>query len=144
MAATRTDVDAAIPAAAFVELRDVYARLAAELEPYRRHCDARGICCNFAAHGHRLYVTTLEAAEMANACASPDAAQAQAGSCPFLRGKLCGVREHRAIGCRIYFCDSTYEEARNALYEKCLREVRAIEARHGIEHTYRQVTEVPF
>ena len=132
---------AAIPATAFAELRELYARLSAELEPFRRHCDARGVCCNFAAHGHRLYVTSLEAAEMANAGVPADAAL---GSCPFLKGKLCGVREHRALGCRMYFCDTTYDEQRNALYEKFLREIRAIEARHGVEPMYTQVTEVEF
>jgi Fe-S-cluster containining protein len=134
----------AVPESALQELRGVYARLAAELEPLRRNCDARGICCNFTAHGHRLYVTGLEAAEMSRSNEKADVAQAQSGSCPFLRGKLCGIREQRAIGCRIYFCDPTYEAQRNELYEKFLREVRAIEARHGIEHTYRQVTEVEF
>jgi Fe-S-cluster containining protein len=63
------------------------------------------------------------------------------GTCPFLRGKLCGIRDHRALGCRIYYCDRTYEEDRNAVYESHLKEVRAIEARYGIEHSYRPVTE---
>ena len=126
---------------AFAELRALYAQLGVELEPFRRHCDMRGICCNFREHGHRLFVTGLEAAEMARSGERPDAALAQAGVCPFLRGKLCGVREHRALGCRIYFCDTTYEEERNALYEKFLRHVREIEARHGMEHSYTDVTE---
>lgn len=135
---------AAIPTPAFVELRELYARLSAELAPFRRHCDARGICCNFAAYGHRLYVTTLEAAEMANAAVPADRALAAAGTCPFLKGNLCGVREYRALGCRMYFCDTTYDEQRNELYEKFLREIRVIEARHGIEPLYTQVTEVEF
>ena len=135
---------AAIPATAFAELRELYARLSAELEPFRRHCDARGICCNFVAHGHRLYVTALEAAEMANAGVPANRALAESGSCPFLNGMLCGVREHRALGCRMYFCDTTYDEQRNALYEKFLSAIRAIETKHGIEPSYTQITEVEF
>jgi len=133
-----------LPDPGHAELRALYDELSAELEPFRRHCDTRGICCNFAKTGHMLYVTTLEAAEMARSGVTPDAAQAAAKTCPFLRDNLCGVREHRALGCRIYFCDRTYEENRNEVYERFLKRVREIEARHSIEHTYRPVTDVSF
>lgn len=126
------------------ELRALYARLAAELQPFRRHCDTRGLCCNFTATGHMLYLTGLEAAELAASDSAPDMALSAQGKCPYLQGKLCGAREHRAIGCRIYFCDKTYEEERNALYEKFLKEARAIETRHSLEHTYAPVTSVDF
>ena len=134
----------ATPEEAFLELRAVYAALAGELEPFRRHCDSRGVCCNFTHSGHMLYVTNLEAAEMANSGQAPRTEQAGAGVCPYLNGRLCGVRDHRALGCRIYFCDRTYEEERNALYERFLREIRAIEARHGLAHFYRPVIQVDF
>src|SRR4051794_15357663 len=114
----------AVPDAALAELRDLYARMAGELEPVRRHCATRGLCCNFSATGHMLYVTGLEAAEMSRSNLQPDQTQADAGSCPFLRGKLCGIREQRAIGCRIFYCDTTFEEERNAVYEKFLRQAR--------------------
>ena len=135
---------AAIPESARIELRALYAQLAAELEPLRRYCDARGLCCNFTAADHMLYVTALEAAEMAACPEQPDMALSADGKCPYLRGNLCGCREHRAIGCRIYFCDRTFEEQRNALYEKCLTAAREIETRHGIEHSYTPVTKVDF
>lgn len=128
------------PDTAHQELRALYQRLDAELAPFRRRCDATGRCCNFAATGHMLFVTRLEAAEMARAGAEPDAAQAAAGRCPYLRGTQCGIREHRALGCRIYYCDRTHEEDRNALYERFLKEIRAVEARHGIEANYGPVT----
>jgi hypothetical protein len=133
-----------VPETALLELRSLYEQLARELEPFRRYCDARGLCCNFTAAGHMLYVTPLEAAEMAATPERPDMAQSTEGKCPYLRGKLCGAREHRAIGCRIYFCDGTYEDERNALYEKFLKAAREIEARHGIEHGYVPITKVEF
>jgi hypothetical protein len=133
-----------VPESALIELRALYAQLAGELEPLRRYCDARGLCCNFTAADHMLYVTSIEAAEMAASPERPDMALAADGKCPYLRGTLCGCREHRAIGCRIYFCDRTYEEDRNALYEKFLKAARDIEARYGIEHLYTPVTKVEF
>ena len=133
-----------VRAEALIELRACYAQLALELQPLQRRCDARGYCCNFKAAGHRLYVTPLEAVMMSQAGVEPNLEQAASGTCPYLKGSLCGVREHRALGCRIYFCDTTYEDQRNALYEKYLARVREIEARFGIEPGYTNVTEVDF
>jgi hypothetical protein len=139
-----TDLISTVPEAALVELREIYARLATALEPYRRHCDMRGVCCDFAKCGHMLYVTGLEAAEMIKSGVAPDPALAEDGKCPFLRGNQCGIRDHRAIGCRIYYCDKTYNDERNALCEKYLREAREIEARYGIEHSYMAITNIVF
>jgi hypothetical protein len=133
-----------IPEAAFAELKDLYRRLATELEPLRRHCDSRGICCQFSKCGHMLYLTDLEAAEMARSNVLPDDAQSEAGTCPYLRGHLCGIRDNRAIGCRLYYCDRTYDDDRNALCEKYLKEARAIEAKYNVDHRYRPVTQIDF
>ena len=129
---------------AFVELEAVYERLTTELEPLRRKCEMRGICCDFAVVGHMLYVTGLEAEFMSRAGVTVDAAQAEQGRCPFLQGKVCGIRDNRAIGCRLYYCDKTFEDERNALYERYLKQVREIEVRFGIEHSYRPITQVVF
>lgn len=133
-----------VPEQAVLELREVYARMNAALQPFRRSCAARGHCCNFAKTGHMLYVTDLEAAEMSRCGLEPDAAQAANGTCPYLRDSKCGAREHRGLGCRIYYCDGTYEAERNDVYEAALKEIRAIEARHAMEHHYRPVTAVDF
>jgi Fe-S-cluster containining protein len=129
---------------AFVELQAVYERLNAELEPFRRKCDSRGVCCDFAVIGHMLYVTGLEAAGMLQSGVAPSAAQAEEGRCPFLNGKLCGIRDHRALGCRMFYCDKTFEEDRNAVYERYLKQIRDIEVRFGIETSYTPVTNVNF
>src|SRR6185436_5592707 len=95
------------PDQAHTELQTLYRRLDVEMEPFRRGCQASGRCCHFAATGHSLFVTGLEAAEMNRAGRVPDQALAAADTCPFLDGQLCGIREHRALGCRIYYCDRT-------------------------------------
>ena len=59
-------------------------KLAAELEPFRRHCTSRGTCCRFAESGHMLYVTGLEAAGMAASGVTPSLKQSAAGTCPYL------------------------------------------------------------
>jgi hypothetical protein len=133
-----------IPEGAIAELQELYRRLEKELAPVKRHCDARGICCNFSKCGHMLYVTDIEAAEMARSGAEPDAALAEGGTCPYLRDGKCGIRDNRAIGCRLYYCDKTYEDERNELCEKFLKDARLIEQRYGIAHRYRPVTQIDF
>jgi Fe-S-cluster containining protein len=133
-----------IPQQALDELQEVYKRLSVALEPYRRHCDSRGNCCDFAAHGHMLYVTGLEAAAMLHSGVTPSESNQKDGLCPFLNGRLCGIRDHRALGCRLYYCDPTHEVSRNELYEHFLKEVRAIEVRFNLEHNYDPVTEIKF
>ena len=133
-----------VPAGALARLEAVYAQLDAELEPVRRNCRMRGACCNFAASGNMLYVTALEALHMARSGLAADETQAGDGMCPFLRGRSCGARAHRALGCRLHYCDRTYEEERNALYEKFLKLIRRIEAEHGIQEAYRPVTRIAF
>ncbi len=133
-----------VPEQAFAELNALYETLEGELARFRRRCVMRGICCDFATHGHMLFVTGLEAAQMARCGQVPEPAQAVAGICPYLLGTRCGARDHRALGCRIYYCDTTYEEQRNEVYERFLKAIREIEARHGMEHTYQAVTKVDF
>jgi len=131
-----------IPEQAHAELQALYQRLDEALRPFRRVCEASGRCCHFSGGGPMLFVTGLEAAEMRRSGVSLDFAQLAAGACPFLRGKACGIRAHRALGCRLYYCDRTHEEERHALYERFLREIRALETRHGIEPRYAPVTQL--
>jgi hypothetical protein len=133
-----------IPKGALAELRALYSELDGALGPFARRCVARGNCCHFRTTGHMLYVTDLEAAEMALSAAAPQNAQSTAGTCPYLAGTQCGARERRALGCRIYYCDGTYETERNAVCETFLARIRAIEKAHGIGHQYRPVTGVDF
>lgn len=116
-------------------------------------CWASGRCCNFEAHGHRLYVTGLEAAytlarlpEIAGTRAEnfperslrPIAlAQARSrGGCPFQLANLCGVHAIKPLGCRVYFCDASAQTWQHELSERLLAQVRAIHDQFAIEYRY--------
>ena len=129
-----------VPTAAFDELRAVYREMETALAPYRRVCESSGRCCRFASADHMLFVTGLEAAWMAQADQPRDPAMLAEGSCPYLREGLCSIREHRALGCRIYYCDRDGEEQRNEVYETFLRRIRAIETKFDLPSTYMPVT----
>jgi Fe-S-cluster containining protein len=127
------------------ELEAVYALIADQIEARRPLCEVSGRCCNFQKHGHRLYVTGLEAAytvaRLGPAGRAPlrdeDIAMARVrGDCPFLVEKRCTVHTIKPLGCRVYFCDPTAQEWQQDLSERTLEMVRKIHERHGIPYRY--------
>src|SRR5947209_2777496 len=93
-------------------------------------CVASGRCCRFKEHGHVLFLSNLEAEVLlAEAPPVPTKDVYGGGSqevpvspdfCPFQKDNLCTAREPRPLGCRIYFCDPSYQETGNAITEKYL------------------------
>ncbi|MBC7835554.1 MAG: YkgJ family cysteine cluster protein [Phycisphaerales bacterium] len=146
------------------DLESVYEGLAAAIAARGPKCWTSGKCCNFDAYGHKLYVTGLETAYTierlsapSTASAPPDESSAAAtaprwrdgilrqsdiddalarGGCPFQSGSLCGVHAIRPLGCRVYFCDPTAQGWQQDVYEKLLKDLRALHDRHGIEYRY--------
>lgn len=123
------------PASAFAELETVYRALDEDLARIRPLCRQSGVCCNFAKAGHRLYATDLEMQYLA-AHETPPATPVSDDVCPYLTDNKCGVRDHRMLGCRIYFCDPSYEDKSQDLYEAHLRSIKEIYARHGVGWQY--------
>lgn len=138
----------------------IQAELMARIEARKPVCVASGRCCNFAKHGHLLFVTGLEAAVALTRIAERREAGALAvgalaartelrvvtlaqigeakhrGDCPFLDGTLCGVHWARPLGCRVYFCDETAQEWQHEQSEWMMDEVRRLHEREGIEYRY--------
>ncbi len=119
---------------AFRELEGVYAALERELAVLRPRCELSGRCCRFKDFDHQLWTTGLELDYLLAHEAPPG--KAEPGVCPYLREGRCGAREHRMLGCRIFFCDPGYKDAMGPLYERFHREVKEIHRRHGIEYRY--------
>jgi Fe-S-cluster containining protein len=141
-------------------LESIYAQAAAAIEARKPVCTASGRCCHFEAHGHRLYVTGLEAAYTLSrlptapggtgvppvstaSTSSPPAlslpiiqAACAAGTCPYLSGTLCTVHTIKPLACRTYYCDPTAQEWQHELTERLLGELRALHDRHNIEYRY--------
>jgi Fe-S-cluster containining protein len=127
------------------ELEAVYALIADQIEARGPRCDVSGRCCHFEQHGHRLYVTGLEAAYTVARLGlvgrephrDEDISMARArGDCPFLVEERCSVHAIRPLGCRVYFCDPTAQEWQQDLSERTLALVRAIHERHGVPYRY--------
>jgi len=119
------------------EIRALYEDVDRQIAAHQPRCINRGLCCNFKAYGHRLYVSTAElshfAAERGTHMLPVDPA---AGSCPYHIDGICTARGERPLGCRIFFCGSESDAWPNEIYESGLSRLQAIAAAHGVEYRY--------
>jgi hypothetical protein len=113
----------------------VYAEADAAVAAAGPKCDASGRCCRFKEYGHTLFISKLEA-DVLLAAAPPYAQPVSADFCPFQTDNLCTARDPRPLGCRIYFCDSNYQETGNAITETYLRRLKALATEHGTGWRY--------
>lgn len=120
---------------AWSELEIIYQDLDRELATLRPLCRRSGRCCKFKEFGHQLWTTELELDYLIDR-EGPPAGSSDGGACPYLKDGLCGVRDHRMLGCRIYFCDPAYASAMNPLYEKYHARIKELHRRHGLPYEY--------
>jgi Fe-S-cluster containining protein len=119
------------------ELEEIYADLERELSALRPLCRQSGRCCKFKEFGHQLWTTRLELDYLVEREGLPAGANPGSdGVCPYLKDGLCGVRDHRMLGCRIYFCDAGYAGAMGPLYEKYHARIKELHRRHGLPYEY--------
>src|SRR5215831_16373130 len=86
-------------------------------------CVASGRCCRFKEYGHVLFLSNLEA-DVLLAGAPPYQQPVSVDFCPFQKENLCTAREPRPLGCRIFFCDPSYQETANRLTEEFLHRLK--------------------
>src|SRR5262245_3450005 len=113
----------------------IYAAADAAVAAAGPRCDVSGRCCRFKEYGHTLFISNLEAEVLLDA-APPYARPVSGDSCPFQVDNLCTVREPRPLGCRVYFCDPTYQETGNAITETYLRQLKELAAELGTDWRY--------
>ncbi|HVR85909.1 MAG TPA: hypothetical protein VMU54_16435 [Planctomycetota bacterium] len=118
------------------DLEKIYADLDLELATLRPLCQTSGRCCRFKAAAHQLWTTRVELDYLVSHVGLPDGSPPEAGSCPYLKNGLCSVRDHRMLGCRIYFCDAGYAPAMGPLYEKYHTRIKELHRRHGMTYHY--------
>lgn len=108
-------------------LRVVYDDLAAEIDLAGPGCDLSGRCCRFAEYDHTLFLSGPEA-EILLADAPPPVRPLDDGeTCPWQDDRnRCTAREARPLGCRVYFCDPSYQERSHELSEVFLGKLRSI------------------
>ncbi len=119
------------------ELMALYGELEAEVRRLGPVCDLSGLCCRFEEYGHTLFLSAPEAALLVADAPPPARPVDDGATCPWQDGRgRCTAREARPFGCRIYFCDPTYQAGGPALGEAFLTRLKAIVERLGLPWDY--------
>jgi Fe-S-cluster containining protein len=112
------------------ELQSIYDDLEADVRQAGPVCQLSGRCCRFEEYGHTLFVSNLEAELLLEDGLPPGSVVTPAG-CPFQRGKVCTACERRPLGCRVFFCEPTYQERAGQLSEKYIARLKELALRLG-------------
>jgi hypothetical protein len=103
----------------------IYAEVDSAIATAKPRCDASGRCCRFEEYGHTLFISQFEAEILLETAPYYEQPVSRAG-CPFQVNNLCTARDERPIGCRIYFCDPTFQEQQNSLTEQAIQKLKQI------------------
>ncbi len=98
-------------------------------------CDASGRCCRFTEYGHTLFLSQFEAELLLEGAPAYEQPVTRDG-CPFQVDNLCTARDARPIGCRVYFCDPTYQETGNQITEDAIAALKRLADAHDAGWRY--------
>src|SRR4030095_9485295 len=93
-------------------------------------CDASGRCCRFTEYGHTLFISAFEAELLLTGAPLYEGPLSRDG-CPYQVNGLCTAREHRPLGCRIYFCDPSFQDRMMEITEASLAALKLIANKPG-------------
>jgi len=88
---------------------NIYAEVDAAVARAAPRCEVSGRCCRFTEYGHTLFLSAFEAEILLDGTSAYPQPVSRDG-CPFQIAGRCTAREHRPIGCRVYFCDPAFQE----------------------------------
>ena len=104
------------------ELRALYRELDEAVAMTGPVCQLSGRCCRFKDYGHTLFLSAPEALLLVADAPQPPGQLDNGESCPWqdVRGR-CTARDARPLGCRVFFCDPSFETHAPELSETFLR-----------------------
>lgn len=122
-----------VPALFRQELRALYDELDSEVQRLGPVCELSGRCCRFAEYGHTLFVSAPEFAVLRDEAPAPVRPIDDGATCPWQDAQgRCTARSARPLGCRVYYCQPSYQEPGQELCERVLRQLKALVDRHGL------------
>jgi Fe-S-cluster containining protein len=117
-------------------MRALYAELDERIAGHKPTCWNHGDCCKLGSYGHRLYATSAELAYFRLGHASAWRDPGDSTSCPYQIEGMCTAREHRPLGCRVFFCDPEAQQWQGPVYEEFLARIKRIAEEWGVEYRY--------
>jgi hypothetical protein len=112
------------------EVLAVYAAADAAVAAAGPRCDASGRCCRFTEYGHTLFISAFEAELLLAGAPLYQEGPFSRDGCPYQVNGLCTAREHRPLGCRIYFCDPSFQDRMMEITEASLAALKRIADKH--------------
>lgn len=120
-----------------VALRALYNDLAAEVAQAGPSCELSGRCCRFVEYDHVLFLSGPEAEVLLADAPAPSRVLDDGASCPWQDERnRCTAREARPLGCRVYYCDPSYQDRSHELSERYLARLRTLTASLGLPWDY--------
>jgi Fe-S-cluster containining protein len=113
-----------------------YAHVDEAIAGHKPVCINRGACCKFGSFGHKLYVTDVELSYFVRGQQESWIEPSSDAVCPFQVGGQCTAREHRPLGCRIFFCDPNAKDWQGPEYERLHAELVRIGESSGVRYQY--------
>jgi hypothetical protein len=117
------------------ELSEIYRELDEEISKLAPKCETRGLCCHFVSYGHVLFVSSLEVDYLLSK-AGPPKVPVSKEVCPYLINNLCTVREHRTLGCRVFYCQKDWQEPSQELYERYYSRIKELAVKYRLKWFY--------
>jgi hypothetical protein len=119
------------------ELRALYRELDLAVAMKGPVCQVSGRCCRFKDYGHTLFLSAPEALLLIADAPQPPGQIDNGESCPWqdARGR-CTAREARPLGCRVFFCDPSFETHAPELTEIFLARLKQLASRHDWPWNY--------
>jgi hypothetical protein len=113
------------------ELQRLYQELEQEIVQAGPVCRMSGLCCRFTQYGHTLFVSGPEALLLVADAPPPVRDLDQGETCPWQdQNDRCTARDARPLGCRIFFCDPSFETRMPGLAETYIARLKQIASEH--------------
>ena len=108
-------------------LHAVYARLDREIRQRSPVCALSGRCCRFEEYEHTLFLSAPEAALLLDEAPAPVRPLDEGATCPWQdQAGRCTAREARPVGCRVYFCDPSYQNQLPEVGEAAIADLKRV------------------
>ena len=118
-------------------LLDVYDQVDGEVARLSPACAISGRCCRFEEYGHTLFISAPEFALLLADAPAPSRPLDGGATCPWQddRGR-CSARGSRPLGCRVYFCDPSYQPQAPEIAEAGIARLKRLVDELGLPWDY--------
>ena len=120
-----------------VELGRIYRSLGEDVAATGVGCALSGRCCRFQEYDHTLFLSGMEALLLVIDAPPPSRPLDDGASCPWQdQAGRCTAREARPLGCRVYYCDPSYQEAGQEIAERHIAALKRLADRLNVPWDY--------